>query len=625
MSLFSLKMQNKFQVSEEMNSASVATFRRGRNSSLPCDVKRRATLPGKIKVFWTTLLLLFLCGTCFGVEKPNLSNSRQKRLAELPQDKRGNPFETELHHRELTAALASAAGTSLLFLLCNRCHYRKRRRQEDEFRLERLIFDSLEIPVILYNPKGECVRMNKAARKLAESGEGNAQTLEHPGFEGESGREIHLNGRDYLVSARPIYSGDQYFGSLKTLLDITEQTESQRRLIHELFEARNTDKARNLFLATMSHELRTPLNAIIGFSELLRDNPVQADELNEYLQAINLAGNTLLKLINDILDLSKIDAQQMKIAPEPIEPATLAKEIQVLFHQKTDRQKFRYKVICPEGLPPLMLDELRIRQILLNLIGNAFKFTENGKVSVTFSFQKTGDEEGTFEIEVADTGVGITPEAADAIFDPFVQQDAGRDSRLQHGTGLGLAISRRLARCMGGDITLVSTVGKGSTFRLVLPKVQIAGMVNPPVAAPPQKESSGTRLRILLVDDVPLNVKVLAAMLKKLGAEVTAVSSGAEALEKLQKEEPDVLLTDLWMPEMNGEELATRIRENPSFASLTIVAVTADVESKNNFDLKNIDGVLIKPVTSKKLENLLAFLRSKRTGSAHAGDPLNFD
>ena len=580
---------------------------------------------GKIKACWTFPLLLSLCGACFGVEKLNGSDSRQAMLAELPPDKLRNSFAAERHRGELTAALASAAGTALLFLLCNRCHYRRHRRREDEFRLERLILDSLEMPVILYNPQGECVRMNKAARELAESGRENAAVLGNPGTEGESGREIHLNGRDFLVSARSIYSGNQYYGSLKTLIDITEQTESQRQLIHELFEARNNDKARNLFLATMSHELRTPLNAIIGFSELLRDNPVQADELNEYLQAINLAGNTLLKLINDILDLSKIDAQQMKITPEPTEPTVLAAEMQVLFHQRADRQDFHYEVICPEGLPSLMLDGLRVRQILLNLIGNAIKFTEKGTVAVTFSFQKTGEAEGTFEVEIADTGVGITPESAEAIFDPFVQQDAGRDSRLQHGTGLGLAISRRLARCMGGDITLSSTVGKGSTFRLVLPGVKLAGTARPPAMAPSGTGNSGNRLRILLVDDVPLNVKVLAAMLKNLGAEVTAASSGADALAKLKKEVPDVLLTDLWMPEMDGEELATRIRENPSFASLIIVAVTADVESKSNFDLKNIDGVLIKPVTSKKLENLFAFLRSKRTGTDHAGDPINFD
>lgn len=580
-------------------------------------------MPGRIKACRTFLLLsLSLCGTCFGVE----SDSREELLAELPPDKIRNAIAAERHRGELAAALASAAGTAFFFLFCNHCHYRRRRRREDEFRLERLIFDSLEIPVVLYSPRGECVRMNKAARGIAASGRENAAALEHPGVEAESGREIHLNGRDYLVSAKSIYSGDRYFGSLKTLIDITEQTDSQRRLIHELFEARNTDKARNLFLATMSHELRTPLNAIIGFSELLRDNPVQAEELNEYLQAINLAGNTLLALINDILDLSKIDARQMKIVPEPTEPAVLAEEMRVLFLQKTNRPGFHYEVVCPEGLPALMLDGLRVRQILLNLIGNAIKFTERGSVAVVFSFQRTGESEGTLEVAVSDTGVGIAPESAEAIFDPFVQQDAGRDSRLQHGTGLGLAISRRLARCMGGDITLTSAVGKGSVFRLVLPGVNVAEAVQPSPAAAAGTALAESRLRFLLVDDVPLNVKVLAAMLKKFGAEVTAVSSGAGALEELEKETPDVLLTDLWMPEMDGAELAARIRENPSRrAAPVIIAVTADVESGNNFDLKNIDGILIKPVTAGKLEKMFAFLRSRRTGSGPAGEPVHFD
>lgn len=585
--------------------------------------KRRAILPGNIKVFWAFLLLSSLCGTCLGVEKPNAPYSRKQLLAELPEGKLRHSFEKELHRAEMTAALASAGGTAILFFLCNWSHYRRNRRKEDEFRLERLMLDSLEIPVILYNPRGEAVRLNKAARELAESGGDNARTLETPDNGGESGREIRLNGRDYLINTRLIHSGEQCFGSLKTLLDITDQTESQRQLIHELFEARNTDKARSMFLATMSHELRTPLNAIIGFSELLRDSPVQADELNEYLQAINLAGNTLLKLINDILDLSKIDAQQMKIVPEPTEPETLAGEMRMLFHQRTDREDLRYTVSCPKGLPVLMLDGLRVRQILLNLIGNAIKFTERGNVTVAFSFQQTGEDEGTFEVGVSDTGAGIAPESQETVFDPFIQQDAARDSRLQHGTGLGLAISRRLARCMGGDITLASAVGEGSTFRLILPKVKTAETVLPAAAPKPEKKAPETPLRILLADDVPLNVKVLAAMLKKLGVEVATVSSGAEALERLKGGAPDALLTDLWMPGMNGVELAARIREIPALASLVVIAVTADVDSRNNFDLKNIDGILTKPVTIGKLEKLSEFLRINH--SARPDAPVDFD
>ena len=580
----------------------------------------------KIKILGILLLVVVICGFSFGVEEPDAQFPRRKLLAEMPPEKYRNSFEAELHRAELTAALASAAGTALLFLLCNRCHYRSTRRRKDELRMERLILDSLAIPVILYDPKGEPVRMNEVARKLAESGKEGAQALKAPGAETESGSEIRLNGRDYLVSTRSIRSGEQFLGTLKTLIDITDRNETQRGLIHELVEARNTDKARSLFLATMSHELRTPLNAIIGFSELLRNNPVRAEELNEYLQAINLAGNTLLKLINDILDLSKIDAQQMRIVPEPTDSAVLAEEMRVLFRQRTERPNLHYNVICREGVPTLMLDGLRVRQILLNLIGNAIKFTEQGEITVTFSYRKTGDNEGTFEVEVSDTGVGIAPEAMEAIFDPFVQQDSARDSRLMNGTGLGLAISRRLAKCMGGDITLTSIAGQGSTFRLILEKTRTAEAVQPSPPPSSATEASGPKLRILLVDDVPLNVKVLVAMLKKLGAEVTAVSSGAEALEKLKTEVPDALLTDLWMPGMDGEELATRTRAMPDHSDLRIIAVTADADSRNNFNLKNIDGIMIKPVSIGKLEQLFAYLRAERSGSERSnGPPVSFD
>jgi PAS domain S-box-containing protein len=384
-------------------------------------------------------------------------------------------------------------------------------------------------------------------------------------------------------------------------IDVTE-------LNNAIKAAETAAKAKSLFLATMSHEIRTPLNAILGFSQLLQDESLPPAEASEYLRSIHYAGNALLSLINDILDLSKLDADQMIIQPEPVNLRELLFELEAVFTAKAKAQGIELVTSVPEDLPILNLDERRLRQVLLNIIGNAVKFTRQGSVSVALTFFKLNDKRAALTIRIADTGCGISKESLSKIFEPFVQDKSSyRGIRTETGTGLGLSIAKRLIDCMKGSLTVTSTVGKGSVFTILLPELEICSddalRQDTHAAA---EQALNTSKKILVVDDVPLNVKVLCAMLRKMGFDPVSAPSGAKALERIKTTKPDIALLDLWMPEMNGMELATAIRANPDWKDIRIYAVTADTENNSNFNMGIFDGIVMKPVTQESLLKILA-------------------
>ena len=383
-------------------------------------------------------------------------------------------------------------------------------------------------------------------------------------------------------------------------IDVTE-------LNNAIKAAESAAKAKSLFLATMSHEIRTPLNAILGFSQLLQDESLPHGEASEYLRSIHYAGNALLSLINDILDLSKLDADQMIIQPEPTNLRELMFELEAVFTAKAKTQGIELITTVPDDLPILNLDERRLRQVLLNIIGNAVKFTKQGSVNVSLAFFKLNEKRGAITIRIADTGCGISKESLTKIFEPFVQDKTSyRGIRTENGTGLGLSIAKRLVDCMKGSLTVESTLGKGSVFTILLPEIEICDK-----AALEHDEQTGkgkldTTKKILVVDDVALNVKVLCAMLRKMGFDPVSASSGAKALELMKTTKPEIALLDLWMPEMNGMELATAIRANPDWAGIKLYAVTADTENASNFDMSMFDGIVMKPVTQESIMKVLS-------------------
>lgn len=513
--------------------------------------------------------------------------------------------------------------------------YRIRRQLDEALCKSQLTLDSVGDAVIVTDPCGRVNYLNPAAYRLLE-GDGEIQ----PGAllcdyfilrdeEGGESREFPLMNavieaetmlqrenfllclpdrrlRNAVVSLAPIRrrSGEA-IGSVLTIRDVTRLREYQKQLLAAVEQAQSADRAKSSFLATMSHELRTPLNAIIGFSEIMQQKTTP-EEQAEYLDGIRSAGEALLNLINDVLDLSKIEAGQMKFQQRPTDVPKVIRELGMIFAQGTKSKGLFLNVECPEAMPVLLLDDLRLRQILLNLLGNAVKFTLQGGITLKAGYTPEKSGQGRLVIQVTDSGIGIKPEAQKSIFEPFVQQDSDRDSRVFKGTGLGLAISRRLAEFMGGTIQLHSEEGKGSCFTLAFEHVPAECKAAAVRHSDVFSQERWRKSRLLLVDDVPMNLKVLQAMLRGLEIDSVCAASGSEALEILRKDSAfSLVLTDLWMPGMSGSELAKRIHETEATARLPVIAVSADTQVANEGS-GVFQGTLLKPITLASLEKILS-------------------
>lgn len=497
-------------------------------------------------------------------------------------------------------------------------------RIADSVAIQRQIFDHVPSPVILCDPDCNIIAANPHA--LKNIGKTEQMVIGHKCYGVfcknsappewcpmkraiEKGAEIQtehtMQDRQYLITTRPIYdSSGKMIHILEIASDITEVTRQREQLRIAMEKVQAADRAKSCFLASISHELRTPLNSIIGFSELIQNEKTSPAEQADYVHSIQTAGCTLLNLINDILDLTKLEADRIEITPLKTDISYLLREATAIFNLKAKRKKLELTVSC-NALPLLYVDTMRLRQILVNLIGNGVKFTQTGSVRVTARFTPANQETGELVVEIADTGIGIPQEQLDTLFLPFAPKDPVRGQRSYNGTGLGLSISKRLAAKMGGSIGVVSTEGKGSTFTLFLPGVRYEKQKTLPAAAISGREER--HIRVLIIDDVPLNLKVLQAMLKKAGGECLAFSSAKNALKHLKNDSAfDAVLTDLWMPEMDGTEFAAAMKAEPAFAHIPIFAVTADLECTGNFDLSLFSGKLTKPVSAVALFSLLA-------------------
>ena len=400
-----------------------------------------------------------------------------------------------------------------------------------------------------------------------------------------------------------------------------EQTAKHMAELEKALErARVAEKSKSMFFSAVSHDIRTPLNAIIGYSELLLGGIPNEEERAKALSGISTSGQTLLQLINDVLDLSKLESGKMVINPEPTDARELVSSVVHSIDVTVKNSDVALKEEYGD-LPILVIDPQRIRQILFNLVGNAVKFTEHGEIRVRAAFRKeTEDGKGVFTLSVSDTGCGIAEEDKAIVMDPFVQ--LGNSAKIR-GTGLGLPICKQLATSMGGQLSFVSELGKGSTFTLELHDVKSAERLPDAAgtAAAGQELSGGQtqsgkaqedrkaakKYHILIADDVPLNLSVLKAILKKIDVnDVETAADGEDAWEKIRTSERpfDCVLTDIWMPKMNGRELVSKIRADERFAGLPVYAVTADVEEQKAFSERGFTGVLLKPLTIGILSGL---------------------
>lgn len=400
------------------------------------------------------------------------------------------------------------------------------------------------------------------------------------------------------------YQGKKSF--LAVMTDITALKMAEEK-------AKTANRAKSEFLANVSHEIRTPLNAVLGFSQLLADM-IQGEQELGYLESIKTAGNSLLQLINDILDLSKIEAGMMEIKNEPVDLHLMFMEIEQIFKLSLSSRSIDFFIRFDDGFPQaLMLDETRLRQILLNLVGNAVKFTHEGTITLHAKvIYRCGlHEPPDLTIAVEDTGIGIPTKELNTIFESFYQQ-SGQNARKYGGTGLGLAISRKLAEMMNGEIKVESQHGEGSIFSVNLKNVAIVCEV------PVKKEKlidhktiQFEKRTVLVVDDVESNLKLISTRLTKKGLEILTAENGEEAIRIAMALLPDLILMDVRMPVMNGYEATKRLKEDPKTEKIPILFLTASVEKKEQERLAgcNSDGFLTKPINFNQLVGeLIRFL-----------------
>ncbi len=372
--------------------------------------------------------------------------------------------------------------------------------------------------------------------------------------------------------------------------DITELKEAKR-------EAEAANRAKSEFLANMSHEIRTPLNAVIGFSELLEKMTDDSQQL-DYLDSIKTAGNTLLTLINDILDLSKIEAGKLDINYEQFDLVVLLEEIEQIFRQKINEKGLELRVDIPSQSLLIELDETRLRQILLNLIGNAVKFTKEGHIKLDINYEVKENQKLDLELIVEDTGIGIAKGEQTDVFNVFKQQD-GQSTREYGGTGLGLAITKRLTEMMDGELTLDSEAGVGSIFTLEFSAIDYQQQSSPNKQVKSESIDSieFEPADILVVDDVEANRKLLEVILTNYSLEVSVAKTGKEAVELAGQKEFDLILMDLKMPEMDGYQAVKKIRQVKQQA-IPIIALTAAVTEaeRNKVSSSEFSGFMSKPI-----------------------------
>jgi PAS domain S-box-containing protein len=383
---------------------------------------------------------------------------------------------------------------------------------------------------------------------------------------------IHRNGQQVAInmSAAPLFDErGEFQGTVRIFRDVSRE----RALVDGI---RRVSQAKSVFLANMSHEIRTPMNAILGFSQILLKNPALAMDQRQHLDIIARSGEHLLALIDDILEMSKIEAGRTPLAPSSFNLRGLLTDLTSMFRLRAESKGLVFAVTVAAGVPAVLLaDEKKLRQILINLLGNAIKFTDKGSVRCGVAVRREADGVLWLAADVEDTGPGVPAIDAERIFQAFEQTETGVDAG---GTGLGLAISREFARMMGGDITLTSEVGHGSRFRLDVPVAAGTSDELTPVAL--RRRVVGIRsglgpFHVLVVDDEPANCLLLVEMLKAVGFGTREATGGEEALTLATEWSPDAILMDVRMPGTDGLEAIRRLRDLDPQRPIPIIAVSA--------------------------------------------------
>jgi PAS domain S-box-containing protein len=427
-------------------------------------------------------------------------------------------------------------------------------------------------------------------------------------------------GHEYWVSATIVPSLDET-GQPHEYIAIRTDISARKQVEAELIDARNAadaaNRAKSEFLANMSHEIRTPMNGIIGMTELALDTRLDAEQ-REYLHIVRASANSLLTLINDILDFSKIEAGKLSVEQIPFDLRVAVAETLKTLTLRAHQKGLEIAYDIGANVPARVIgDPGRLRQVLVNLVGNAVKFTEQGEIVITVGIASGDETHVTLQIDVRDSGVGIPADKLDLVFDAFTQEDSST-TRKFGGTGLGLAISNRLVALMGGRMWVESTPGLGSTFHFTS-TLGIDHTAPLPEAPPAELKNR----MALLVDDNAINSEIMAKQLTRMGMRHARVASGTAAQAWLsQNAQPDAILLDVQMPDMDGFVLAGWIRQQDAMARLPMVMLTSGAmrgDAKRCRDM-GIDAYFPKPVAESELRRALAAILSS-SGSAQAVTP----